>query len=88
MAAHLTQLMEHERAEEVAKSYSQRNGYKINFDHPWIQMLEHITFHNFPKIRENINEERYQHRVAVLKEFFRVARQREMAVKQAIGRSA
>lgn len=84
MARHLTQLMEHDRAEEIAKNYAERNGFKVNYDHPWVQMLEHVTF-NFPKLRESLTEDKYQHRISVLREFFKVARKREMAVKGAIG---
>lgn len=76
LALHLTMLMD----SEMGIRNSQQSGRHIDQNAPYIGMLELATQAIYQsKLREeNEPEEKYRHRMSILKQFWRVAKEREM----------
>jgi hypothetical protein len=86
LAVHLTMLMSRERAEAIARSGSAGIGLDIN--HPWIDLLKRVTDPIARKLREDKDsDQKYNHRMAILEEFWKVAGCYEECRGGGLGRS-
>jgi hypothetical protein len=79
LAVHLTMMMDRNRAEMNAKTLGGSGGQQLDINHPFIDLLKVVTDAICrTKLREtNDTEAKYNHRMAILSEFWRVASQRE-----------